>query len=317
MSKPPGELHVVLGATGGAGNAIVHALDDAGMEVRAVSRRGSARVPAGVEQVAADLDDVAALRMAVAGAAAVYMAAQPPYHRWPEQFPSMVDRVVDAVSAGDGKLVMVDNAYGYGPGQSPLTEDLVERASDSKGATRRKMTAALLDAHAAGRLRVAVGRASDYFGPGNENSTISALTIAPALAGRGALRWMGSLDVPHSVAYLPDIARAYVVLGTDPRADGRIWHLPHGPAVTGRQFIEAVNRRLPTPRKAAVVSTPMLRLAAPFHRISRESLAIAYQWTEPFVVDSSRFEATFGPFALTPLDEAIAATLRGKPSAGA
>lgn len=317
MTEQATELHVVLGATGGAGSAIVHALHDAGLEVRAVSRSGGGPFPSKVERVAADIDDVAALRTAVTGAAVVYLAAQPPYHLWPERFPAMVDAVVDAVSAIGGKLVMVDNAYGYGPGQSPLTEDLAERATDAKGATRRRMTKALLDAHAAGRLRVAIGRASDYFGPGNENSGISALTIAPALQERGALRWMGSLDALHSVAYLPDIARAYVVLGTDPRADGGIWHLPHGPAVTGRQFIDAVNRQLPAPRKAAAVTTLMLRLAAPFHRISRESLAISYQWTEPFVVDSSRFEATFGPFEVTPLDAAIAETLGRRVVAGA
>ncbi len=309
------DLHVVLGATGGAGNAIVHALAAAGLTVRGVNRAGNAAAPAGVELLAADISVGADLERAVAGAAVVYMAAQPPYHQWPELFPPMLERVIDAVAAVDGKLVMVDNAYGYGPGRSPLTEDLDERATDKKGATRRRMTRKLLDAQASGRLRVAIGRASDYYGPGGENSGITALAIAPARAARGALRWMGTLDAPHSVAYLPDIASAYVVLGTSDAADGQIWHLPHGPAVTGRQFTAAVNAHLAEPRKVRVVSTAMLRMAAPFHRISRESLGIAYQWTEPFVLDSTKFEAAFGPFATTPLDDAIAATLQIAPIA--
>ena len=53
----------------------------------------------------------------------------------------------------------------------------------------------------------------------------------------------------------------------------------------------------------------MLRLAAPFHRISRESLGVLYQWTEPWIADSSAFEAAFGPFPTTPLDEAVATTV--------
>jgi hypothetical protein len=34
-----------------------------------------------------------------------------------------------------------------------------------------------------------------------------------------------------------------------------------------------------------------------------------YQWTAPFVVDSSKFTTAFGPLAVTPHAEAIAATL--------
>ena len=54
----------------------------------------------------------------------------------------------------------------------------------------------------------------------------------------------------------------------------------------------------------------MLRIAAPVHRISRESLGILYQWDAPFVVDYSAFQESFGPFPVTPLDRAIAETVR-------
>jgi len=30
-----------------------------------------------------------------------------------------------------------------------------------------------------------------------------------------------------------------------------------------------------------------------------------YQWTEPFVADHATFDEAFGPFAATPLDEAV------------
>jgi nucleoside-diphosphate-sugar epimerase len=54
-----------------------------------------------------------------------------------------------------------------------------------------------------------------------------------------------------------------------------------------------------------MISTTMLRVASPFHRISKETLGILYQWTNPFVVDDSRFRDTFGPVEVTPLDEAV------------
>jgi nucleoside-diphosphate-sugar epimerase len=203
---------------------------------------------------------------------------------------------------------MVDNLYAYGPGASPMTEGAAQRAQDRKGRTRAAMADALLVAHRVGQLEVVIGRASDYFGPDAANSGITALAIEP-VAGTGRLRWMGNLAAPHSCAYLPDIARAYVQLGTATDVSGRIWHLPHAPAVTGREFLELVNAALPEPRAIGVVSTRMLAVAAPFHRISRESLAIAYQWTEPFIVDDSAFRARFPEFAVTALDRAVADTV--------
>jgi len=302
-------LHVVLGASGGAGSAILEALGEAGLPARGVNRSGRpGRVPAEVEWVVADLADPAALARAVAGAAVVHMAAQPAYHRWPQEFPAMLDAVVAATAAQSARLVMVDNLYAYGPGASPMREASPQRATDPKGRTRAAMSDLLLAEHRAGRVEVVIGRASDYFGPHGENSGITALAIAP-VSGTGALRWVGRLDVPHSCAYLPDVGRAFVLLGTAPDVTGRIWHLPHAPAVTGAQFLGMVNDALPTPRPAKRLGMGMLRVAAPFHRISKETLSIAYQWTEAFVVDDREFRARFPDFEVTPLDAAVARTV--------
>lgn len=300
-------LHVVLGASGGAGNAIARALHEAGHHVRAVNRSGVADVPDGIDQVAADIATPEGARRATNGADVVYMAAQPPYHRWPQEFPPMLATVIDAVPDG-ARLVMVDNLYSHGPGASPMSEATPERATDAKGRVRQEMARTLLDTHRSGRIRVAIGRASDYVGPRADVSAITALAIEPVATG-GTLRWTATLDAPHSVAYLPDIARAYVLLGTRDEADGRVWILPHAPAVTGRQFLDLVNAALPQPQKTGVISATMLRLASPFHRISRETLGILYQWSEPFVVDDTAFQTTFGPFAVTPLDEAVRTTV--------
>lgn len=298
-------MNVVLGGGGGAGNAIVRALAATDHRVRAVNRGGNAPVPDGVERLAADITDPAGASAAVAGASVVYMAAQPPYHRWPQEFPAMLATVLDAVARVGAKLVMVDNLYMYGPGVSTMTEDLPEPGGTKKGDARAAMAATLRRAHDIGKVRVAIGRASDYFGPAADNSGITALAIAPAAAGK-TVRWMGRLDRRHSVAYLPDIARAFVTLGDESKADGETWILPHAPAPTGAEFLAAVNEVLPAPVKTGVVGKGALRMVAPFHRISRESLEIAYQWTEDFVADDAKFQRVFGPLEVTPLEGAIA-----------
>ncbi len=302
--------HVVLGASGAAGSAILAALVDAGLKARGVNRSGPGpAAPDGVDWRTADATSPEGLRAALDGADVVHLAAQPPYHRWPQEFPAMVQVVLAAaIDAGARRLVMVDNLYAYGPGASPMTEASPQAAVDAKGRTRAAMADTLLAAHREGRIEVVIGRASDYFGPHADNSGITALAIEPA-AGSGKLRWMGSMDAPHSCAYVPDVGRAFVALGSAPDTAGRIWHLPHAPAVTGGQFLALVNQSLPRPRATALVSTRMLRLAAPFHRISRESLPLAYQWTEAFIVDDSAFRTRFPEFASTPIPEAIATTV--------
>jgi nucleoside-diphosphate-sugar epimerase len=259
--------------------------------------------------LAADVTSDDGARAAVVGADVVVMAAQPPYHQWPEAFPPMLDRVIGATADASAKLVMVDNLYAYGPGAMPISEASPRSATDAKGRVRSEMLGSLLAAHEVGRLRVAVGQASDYVGPHAARSTITALAVDPVANGGDVARWVGSLDVPHAVAFLPDVARAYVSLVTDDRADGRAWILPHVGAPTGREFIAALATAGGRPIEAKRLPIGMLRVAAPFHRDSRELLGIAHQWTDPWTVDASAFEGTFGPFERTSLDEVAVAVL--------
>ncbi len=300
------DLNVVIGASGGIGHAIASVLATQGRQVRGVSRRPTATE--GVEHFAADITDRDQAVSALDGAAVAYLAAQPPYWDWPARFPPMLETVLAAAARTGAKLVMVDNLYAYGRATSPMTDTSVEKPHGKKGAVRAQMAARLRQAHRSGEVRVTSGRCSDYFGTRHGTSSITELAIKPAIAGK-TMRWVGRLDVPHSVAYLPDVARSLITLGDSDRADGESWILPHAPAVTGTEFLQLVNGHLPTPVPARALSTTMLRLAAPFHRMSREMLDVAYQFNEPFVADGSRFETVFGPTQVTPLDEAIVDTL--------
>src|SRR5579864_9746280 len=78
----PTDLQVVLGATGGVGQALVQALAVQGAQVRAVNRSGRASVPASVEVMAADLTNRESARAACQGAMIVYHCAGLPYDQW-------------------------------------------------------------------------------------------------------------------------------------------------------------------------------------------------------------------------------------------
>jgi nucleoside-diphosphate-sugar epimerase len=302
------DLQVVLGAGGGIGAAVVRELAGRGHRVRAVNRSGRLEAPAGVEVRQGDVTTAAGAREACAGAAVVYHCAQPAYARWAQDLLPMARTILEGAAAADAKLVLADNLYMYGPVEGPMTEDLPSAATNPKGRVRAQLAELLLAAHRAGRLRTTMGRASDYFGPGGTNTVNGPTIFANALQGRTA-RWIGPLDVPHTVSYLPDIARGLVTLGERAEADGQPWHLPAAEPVTGRQFLELVFAELGRPARIAGLGRPMQRLLGLVNPTVRELGETWYQRERPFVLDATRFQRAFGPFAPTPHAEAVARTL--------
>ena len=77
---------------------------------------------------------------------------------------------------------------------------------------------------AAGRVRAAIGRASDFFGAGATESTLGQRVFGNAVAGK-RVDFIGRPDLPHTYSYVPDIAAGLATLGTDERAAGQVWHL--------------------------------------------------------------------------------------------
>jgi nucleoside-diphosphate-sugar epimerase len=297
------ELHVVLGATGGIGKAVVAELTARGHRVRAVSRGWS-----GPNGVRADITSADGARAACAGAAVVYQCAQPAYGRWAAEFPDLTRAVLTGVEAAGARLVMADNLYMYGPVDGSMTEDLPHTATNPKGRARAIVSELILAAHRDGRVRATLGRASDYYGPGGVNTVFGSPIFAAAVAGKTA-RWIGDLDQPHTVSYLPDIAAGLVTLGEHPRADGRAWHLPVEPPVTGREFLGRVWAAVGGTPKSAGLGRGMQRLIGLFNPMVRELGETWYQRDRAWVVDDTAFRDAFGPVRVTPTADAVAATV--------
>jgi nucleoside-diphosphate-sugar epimerase len=297
-----------MGAGGGTGSAVVRELARRGVRARAVTRSGSGDVPEGVELMAADVGSAEGARRACDGADVVYHCAQPPYTKWPELFPSMTEAVLAGAAAAGAKLVFADNLYVYGPPDGPMTEETPHRAQGKKGRTRIEMADAVLGAHADGRLRVAIGRASDYYGPRGTASTVGENIMKPVLSGKRA-RWLGSLEQPHTLNYLEDMARALVTLGERDESDGQVWHLPAAEPLTGRRFLELVFEEAGRSPKIGVASRPVIRIGGLFNPLVRELNETLYQFERPFVSDASKFQAAFGPFEPTPHREAVSRTV--------
>ena len=296
------DLHVVIGGTGAIGGAVVEELVRRGHRVRSVARR-TAEIDASVEQVTANVMDREQVMRAVAGASVVYHCAMPPYTRWAEEFPQLQANVTDAAEAAGAKLVVVENLYMYGPTDGAMTETTPMAATSKKGSVRARLSRDLLERHAAGRLRVAIGRASDYYGPGAVNAAVGEQFFGAVAAGRKP-RWLGRLDQPHALSYLPDIAAGLVTLGEHPEADGQAWHLPVSPALTGAEWAERTGRIVGREVNPSTISRPMVVALGLFMPILREVREMLYQWERPWIIDDSKFRSAFGATA-TDVDTGI------------
>lgn len=309
MNSDGSPLDVVLG-TGALGRAVAGELLARGRRVRLVNRSGRlAEVPAGAELRAADLTDPAAAATACAGADAAYLCANVPYTDWPAKWPPLAAGILEGAARAGTRLVYGDNLYSYGPVNGPLHEELPAAATGPKGRVRARIAADFLAAHRAGRVRVAIGRASDFYGPwGTDASLLGSRVIPAALAGRPA-QVIGSVDVPHTFTFLRDYARGLATLGARDEALGQVWHVPSAAPTTQRALLALVwqeaGRGAPRFRAAPGWLVGALGLASP---IMRELAEMMYEWERPYVMDHSKFERAFGAVT-TPHREAVRETV--------
>jgi len=287
------QQHVILG-TGPLGQSIMRSLLKRGHSVRMISRSGKANVPQGVEIMAADLTDAKTVAQVTKSAVAVYQCAQPAYTRWPEEFPGFQRSIVEGVSTSGAKLVVAENLYMYGDTNgTPLTENTPYNAHTRKGATRAQMSLDLIEAHKAGKIRVTMGRGSDFYGPQVKDSSVGERTFGPLLQGKSAGAY-GNVDLPHTVTYIDDFGEALVILGENDAALGQAWHVPNAPTLTQRQFLTMAFEIVKHTPKLTVMGRMMMRIGGLFIPEAREMVEMLYEFEKPFIVDDSKFKKAFG-----------------------
>jgi nucleoside-diphosphate-sugar epimerase len=206
-------LHVILGA-GQVGTVLARELLAKGARVRQVRRGPAGTSRPGLEWRSGDISDLAFAEEATRGASVVYDCVNPQYDKWPALLPAMRRGVVHGATRSGAVLVQLDNLYMYGAPDAPISEMSPIDPQSKKGALRAALAEETLEASRRGLLRVAIARASDFYGP----EFLAATMFGPhfyerVLAGKAAL-CQGDPDMPHTYNYGPDVARAMIRLGT-------------------------------------------------------------------------------------------------------
>lgn len=300
------DLHIVFGATGALGSAVVHHLHAEALPVRAVARnadRAADMLPDGIEIVTCDATDPASVIEASRGGSVIYNCLYVG-----DQMKAVTSHVLAGAREAGARLVHPSNALVYGPLQQvPAKEDHPHAATTRRGAMRKETEAMLMEAHARGEVPVVIPRLATFYGA-HVHGTFMSMIFESAYQGHKAM-WFGRLDMPHDLIYLPDAAAACVLLALNDSAYGRAWHVPGAGPLTGEEFITRVYKAFGKVPKIGARGRTFFQLAGIVAPRVNDMVEVLYQFEQPFVMDGSKFAAEYPTFEYTPHDIGIQDTV--------
>jgi nucleoside-diphosphate-sugar epimerase len=300
---------IVIFGYGPTGRATAERLLQEGREVVVAQRHAPATLPKGATFVTCDaLDRDTVVKTARQGEQFVVTTGF--VYRgdlWREVWPKAVGNFVAACEATGARMVFVDNLYMYGPQTAPLVETMPLSTYGRKPAARAVATRIWMEACAEGRARVAALRAPDFYGPGVALSYLGDVSIGAMAKGKAAT-FIGSPDLPHDYAYVPDISRAVASLLAAPdTAFGQAWHAPCAPTRTSRQILQIAADALQMKLRLHAVPEFLLGPLGLFVPFLRERNEMGFTFDRPYRVDWSKFAKAFWSDP-TPFEEGVRET---------
>ena len=311
MSRP---TVLILGAAGRFGSAATAAFAQAGWRVLAQQRKAPSQpLPAGVERIDTPLADTAGLAARARGTTAVVYAVNPIYTRWDAELLPLFQQGLAVAERLGARLMLPGNVYAYGATMPTLLSESTPARPDTRKGELRQAMEDELQRRAASGLDSVILRAGDFFGCGSGSWLDQAIVKDIA---RGKLVYPGPLDRVHAWAYLPDLAHAFVAVAQATPAKGCQQLHVAGHAVTGRDFIAALEEaaaslglRPAAGFKVGGMPWPLIGLIGLVNPMLRELWRMRWLWTTPHTLDGRALQKRVGALPATPLVTALRQSL--------
>ena len=308
-------LTVVFG-NGAVGHLVTEALAKRGDAVRIAQRSRPAALPAGVTFEQCDILNRDDVYRAVQGASRVLLAVGFAYDSrlWRTVWPTTMRNIVEACATVGARVVFIDNLYQLGPQNQPRREDMPLTSRGGKPAALVEATRIWMTA--SDRVPFAALRCTDFYGPGVAVSHLGASALGEIARGKAALLVVPP-DTPHDFAYVPDIARAALILLDAPDdAYGQVWNMPCAPIRTPREILQLAADAIGVRLSLIAIPLWLLPLAGLFVRFMKEVVDVGFTWDRPYHVDAGKFTRRFD-FKPTPFEIGVPAAVRSfSPGAG-
>lgn len=299
----------ILGINGHIGHHTARAFHAAGFTVTGFGR--SNRHPVDgvtfMQGDAASLDDIKA---AIAGADIVVNALNLQYDKWDKGRAEAQLATVIAAMGDSGKTLMFPgNIYNYSASDRRIAPSTPQRPQTPRGAIRVRQEEMLASASKAGKFQTIILRAGDFYGPNNVGDWYDQAMMMEI--GKGKVYRMADAALGHAWAYLPDLGRAFAVLG-ERRDDFGAFENFHfaGHYVTHGALMEAIIKAAPNPLKVSALPWIFLQAMGLANGIIREVVKMRYLWNNPMELVDPRLDAILGPDFGTPFGIAVAETVK-------
>lgn len=289
-------MQVILGSGGAIGKSLVPELKKYTNKIRLVSRNPEHLI--GTEELfSADLLNAEEVHAAVSGCEIAYLTVGLAYDYkiWEASWPVIMRNVIEACSASHCKLVFFDNVYMYDPRSiQHMTEENPINPSSKKGKVRAEIANMLSGAWNSGKIKGLIARSADFYGPGVKDASVLSQTVFEPLSQRKKASCLGKVDVPHSYTYVPDAAKATALLGNTPVAYNQVWHLPTAEnPPTMLEFIKMAAGHFNVSPKYQTAGKLLVTIIGWFNPLMRELGEMLYQYNQPYVFSSEKFEREF------------------------
>lgn len=277
---------LILGASGRFGRHAAEAFWNRSWQVRTFQR-------------GEDLD------AAAQGVDVIVNGWNPPYPAWADDVPRLTERVIAAAKSSGATVILPGNVYVFGvDGPAIFDEATPQLATNGLGRVRVEMEAA----YRASGVRVILLRAGDFVDTEASGNWFD--SVITAKMARGVFVAPGDLEADHAWAFLPDLARAAVLLAEKREQLEAFEDVPF-PGYT--MSLASLHRACETVtgRALEVRRFPWfaIRVAQYFWPTGRYLLEMRYLWSKPHRLDGRRFRELLPKFQGTDPLEALSTAL--------
>ncbi|HMR82804.1 MAG TPA: NAD-dependent epimerase/dehydratase family protein [Niabella sp.] len=255
----------------------------------------------------ANLLDAQATDKAVEGSDIAYLTVGLPMNTqmWEEQFPVMMNNVINACKNYQCKLVFFDNTYMYAKNSEPQTEESPFVPYGQKSTVRAKMATMLLDEMNKKSIEAVICRAPEFYGTGKTQSITNTLIFENIKQGK-KLKVPIKDDTLRTLIWTPDASRAMALIGNTPNAYHQTWHLPcDDNRLTYKELISFASEIYHEDFKYTVVKMWMFKLGSLFSKQAKELLELLPRYGYDNLFISDKFKKRFPEFTFTTYREGV------------
>ncbi|PJZ69291.1 epimerase [Leptospira perolatii] len=305
---------LVLGGTGGSGQAITLELLSRGIHTTILGRSQQKMEnlveewgrPRGLELAVGDVFSPESLVPIFQNADFIFQTANVGYVEMEEKLLPLGESVMQAAEQTGKQVVFVDGVYVYGknPGYS-VTEDYPFSPHTKKGKLKEAF-ANLVFSNRWKKAKPLIVRLPDYYGPTSQAAYLDP-TFEALANGKPAL-FFGPLKPKREYVYLPDAAKMIVEISLRPEFYGQNWNIPGG-TISGKEILQIAESVLNKSRILIPIGKRSLQFLGLFDRFLKEVVEMTYLMEDPLLLSGSKYEQKIGPIPKTSFAQGIRNTL--------